>query len=372
MMKIVMNQLIKFGKVKRGVLGVNIQTLAPESRRAWTGRHSAGRARVAGRRRLGGRQGRVQAGDVITGRERPAREGRRQPAQSPSACSASVKRSTCALVRDGKPRRVTAIDRRARRGGRSKRQTSHPGLAGAESRTARTACRSAAVADGSPAAQRGLRTNDVILAGRPHARGQGRGLPKRRPRARTPSCCRSGAATRRCHPDPLTTGSVPMPGSRRDAIATARLSVCVLGGTGFIGSEVVSRLSAAPARRRRLTRYPTRHRELLVCHRCASWPPTCTTRRSSVAPSRAQTSSINLVGILNERGLGRGRGRQFEQVHTELTRKCVRACRVVRVRRYLHMSAAKADAQRGPSHYLRTKGWPKLHRESCTDGRPSS
>src|SRR3954463_6398615 len=30
MMKIVMNQLIKYGKVKRGVLGVNIQTLAPE------------------------------------------------------------------------------------------------------------------------------------------------------------------------------------------------------------------------------------------------------------------------------------------------------------------------------------------------------
>ena len=30
MMKIVMNQLIKFGEVKRGVLGVNIQTLTPD------------------------------------------------------------------------------------------------------------------------------------------------------------------------------------------------------------------------------------------------------------------------------------------------------------------------------------------------------
>ena len=30
MMKTVMNQLIKYGEVKRGVLGVNIQTLTPD------------------------------------------------------------------------------------------------------------------------------------------------------------------------------------------------------------------------------------------------------------------------------------------------------------------------------------------------------
>jgi NADH dehydrogenase len=162
-----------------------------------------------------------------------------------------------------------------------------------------------------------------------------------------------------------------MPGSRRDAIATARHAVCVLGGTGFIGSEVVSRLSAARHDVVVLTRNPTRHRELLVL---PSVRLVAADVHDEAQLSRAFEGAdivINLVGILNERGLGRGRGRQFEQVHTELTRKCVRACRVVRVRRYLHMSAAKADAQRGPSHYLRTKGLAEACiRETCTDGQP--
>jgi NADH dehydrogenase len=64
-------------------------------------------------------------------------------------------------------------------------------------------------------------------------------------------------------------------------------------------------------------------------------------------------AAINLVGILNEAGHD---GSGFERAHTELTAKLVRACRGARVPRVLQMSALKADADRGPSHYLRTKG----------------
>ncbi len=80
---------------------------------------------------------------------------------------------------------------------------------------------------------------------------------------------------------------------------------------------------------------------------------------------------INLVGILNETKLGRGNGEQFRRVHTELPQKCVRACRAAGVRRYLHMSGLKADSQRGPSHYLKSKGLAEDYvREHCAAGSP--
>jgi NADH dehydrogenase len=64
-------------------------------------------------------------------------------------------------------------------------------------------------------------------------------------------------------------------------------------------------------------------------------------------------AAVNLVGILNETG---HRGAGFEKVHTELAAKLVQACRRVGVGRLLQMSSLKADAERGPSHYLRSKG----------------
>src|SRR5262249_44351078 len=58
-------------------------------------------------------------------------------------------------------------------------------------------------------------------------------------------------------------------------------------------------------------------------------------------------------GILNERGHD---GSGFERAHVELAAKLARACRATGVPRLLQMSALKADAEHGPSHYLRTKG----------------
>jgi uncharacterized protein YbjT (DUF2867 family) len=147
--------------------------------------------------------------------------------------------------------------------------------------------------------------------------------------------------------------------------------VCILGGTGFIGQELVSRLGAAGHEVKVLTRDPAQHRELGV-------QPSVRLVRADVH-DEAQLSRefggsevvINLVGILNERGLGRGSGAEFRRVHTELPMKVVRACRQAGVRRYLHMSGLKADSKRGPSQYLRTKGAAEdyIH-EHCADGAP--
>lgn len=71
------------------------------------------------------------------------------------------------------------------------------------------------------------------------------------------------------------------------------------------------------------------------------------------AVANGQQAVVNLVGILNERGRN---GRGFARVHAELVRKLVDACRRARVDRLLHVSALNADADHGPSHYLRSKG----------------
>jgi NADH dehydrogenase len=62
---------------------------------------------------------------------------------------------------------------------------------------------------------------------------------------------------------------------------------------------------------------------------------------------------INLVGILNERGHD---GSGFRHAHVELVEKLMAACRKLGIRRLIQMSALKANAERGPSHYLSTKG----------------
>jgi NADH dehydrogenase len=64
-------------------------------------------------------------------------------------------------------------------------------------------------------------------------------------------------------------------------------------------------------------------------------------------------SVINLVGILNERGHD---GTGFNRVHVELVEKLMAACQRAGVQRVVQVSALKANADRGPSHYLRSKG----------------
>jgi uncharacterized protein YbjT (DUF2867 family) len=149
------------------------------------------------------------------------------------------------------------------------------------------------------------------------------------------------------------------------------LEVCVLGGTGFIGGEVVARIAALGHDVKVLTRNPAQSRDLKVL-------PSVRFVRADVhdeARLEREFSGcdvvVNLVGILNERGLGRGSGAEFHRVHTELPQKVVRACRAAGVRRYLHMSGLKADSRRGPSHYLRSKGLAEDYiREHCAGGKP--
>ncbi len=125
--------------------------------------------------------------------------------------------------------------------------------------------------------------------------------------------------------------------------------IVVLGGTGFVGSHLVHRLSAAGYRVKVLTRRREDGKHLFLL-------PNVQVEECDVffdsAFSRAIRGShavINLIGILHE-----SRCNTFERMHAELPRRVAQACRNEGVPRLLHMSALQA-AQDAPSAYLRSK-----------------
>lgn len=128
------------------------------------------------------------------------------------------------------------------------------------------------------------------------------------------------------------------------------LSICVLGGTGFVGTELVTRLIDAGHTVRVPTRNISHGTHLKVL-------PTVQLVVANVHQPRVlgqlfegMDAVVNLVGILNERGSATFRG-----VHAELATRVIEAMRTSRVRRLLHMSSLGAGAE-APSHYLRSKG----------------
>ena len=128
-------------------------------------------------------------------------------------------------------------------------------------------------------------------------------------------------------------------------------TVCILGGTGFVGQHLVSRLGQAGWHNLVPTRRPHRHRDLkLIPH----LELTAVDRldAATLAPLLAKCDAVvNLVGILNEQG-----ETTFERIHIELVRELTAAAAEAGVERFVQMSALNADATGGGSAYLRSKG----------------
>jgi NADH dehydrogenase len=129
-------------------------------------------------------------------------------------------------------------------------------------------------------------------------------------------------------------------------------TVCVLGGSGFIGRHVCHALAAAGYRIRVATRDRERAKEQLILLPTVDVTPANIHDPAQLAAFvRGADAVINLVGVLHD---GRG-DRSFHAAHVELARKVVAACRASGIGRLLHMSAL-ASARDAPSRYLRTKG----------------
>ena len=128
------------------------------------------------------------------------------------------------------------------------------------------------------------------------------------------------------------------------------MDICVLGGSGFVGQELATRLALAGHWVRVPTRNQARAQSLRVLD-------TVELRTANVHEPGTLgqlfagcDAVINLVGILNPRS-----GASFQAVHVELAAKVMTAARAAGVRQVLHMSALGADG-RAPSQYLRSKG----------------
>ena len=131
-----------------------------------------------------------------------------------------------------------------------------------------------------------------------------------------------------------------------------RLSVCILGGTGFVGTRLVARLIKEGHRVTVLSRDREQHKHLRVLpglelENCDVYDPAALSERF-----RGQDVVVNLIGILNEPIFGGG---GFKRTHTDLTRGALQAAKSAGVTRFLQMSSLRA-ATDAPSNYLRSKG----------------
>jgi uncharacterized protein YbjT (DUF2867 family) len=130
-------------------------------------------------------------------------------------------------------------------------------------------------------------------------------------------------------------------------------TICLLGGTGFVGRMLVTRLTRDGYTVRVLTRRRERHKALAVNPRVQLIEADVHSPDALRMHMAGCGTVINLAGILNERGHD---GSGFRHVHVELPRKVVQAALQCGTRRLLHMSALNADPAETRSHYLRTKG----------------
>jgi Do/DeqQ family serine protease len=163
MVKGVMDQLIKYGQVKRGVLGVNIYSLTPDIAKEFgltetSGALVAGVAQGSAADRAG-----VKTGDIITSINGTLMKDAGELRNTIGMLRVGDK-VEIGLLRDGKPRKVTALIAERNEIEAANAVDINKGLDGADLADAPDGgVLVKAVQEGSPAAQNGLRANDLIV-----------------------------------------------------------------------------------------------------------------------------------------------------------------------------------------------------------------
>lgn len=136
--------------------------------------------------------------------------------------------------------------------------------------------------------------------------------------------------------------------------------ICVLGGSGFVGSRLVSELAARGLSVRVLSRRREAAKDLILLPTVEVVEADVHDQQELIRHFRGMDAVVNLVGILHEDRVGRvdlpsARRGAFQAVHIELPRKIIHAMGEAGVQRLLHMSALGAHAN-SRSAYQRSKG----------------
>lgn len=140
-------------------------------------------------------------------------------------------------------------------------------------------------------------------------------------------------------------------------------NVCLLGGSGFVGTELASQLVSRGNNIKVLSRDLRRLKALRVVPSIEVEEVDPYDSDALASALHGQDVVINLVGILNP-----SLGGSFEQAHAGLAKNLIEAANKSGVRRVIQISALHAESADAPSEYLRTKGEAvKLLRESGLD-----
>lgn len=125
--------------------------------------------------------------------------------------------------------------------------------------------------------------------------------------------------------------------------------VCVLGGSGFVGSAIVHKLSAAGYAVKVLSRRRERAKHLILLPNVQVVE--CDVFNESDLSIHLQSCDavINLIGILHENAKT-----TFEAMHHQLPGLVASLCERLGIRRLIHMSALQNSLD-APSAYLRSK-----------------
>ncbi|MEN9017628.1 MAG: NAD(P)H-binding protein, partial [Hellea sp.] len=127
--------------------------------------------------------------------------------------------------------------------------------------------------------------------------------------------------------------------------------IVILGGTGFIGSQLSAKLSPLCDKICVPTRNIEANKNLKLIPNLEIIKTNVLDERTLNAIFSDSDIVINTIGILNEFD----KDNTFNNLHYELTKKISNAIKLNKVKRYLHISSLNADP-RAISQYLITKG----------------
>lgn len=125
--------------------------------------------------------------------------------------------------------------------------------------------------------------------------------------------------------------------------------VCVLGGSGFVGSAIVHRLSAAGYAVKVLSRQRERAKHLTLLPNVQVVECDVLSDVELGMHMQSCDAVINLIGILHE-----SKQFSFEAMHHQLPARVAALCEKFGIKRLLHMSALQTSVE-APSAYLRSK-----------------
>jgi uncharacterized protein YbjT (DUF2867 family) len=130
---------------------------------------------------------------------------------------------------------------------------------------------------------------------------------------------------------------------------TGAYKITVIGGTGFVGSCLVTKLDQAGYQVKVLARRRETAKHLILLPNVQVINCDISNNQALKDALKDSDAVINLVGILHETS-----NNSFENIHHQLPRRVAQLCEELDITRLLHMSALQANKY-APSAYLKSK-----------------